>query len=284
MKPVSSAVSALVVTVLVSLPNAAVCETPAISGRVTDENGVPLSKARVHLVVPTRESDGREGASGYLIETGEGGSFSIPDGRANGPVEYRVERTGFLPALGVLEGDRTEIALRRAPLVTVRVVHRRVPIRSASILLLGAGETGLFLERKAGLAVPWDDPRAEQALISAPGFRHLVIPLPRFEGKAVDLGVVELSRGRVLSGRVTAYGRPVEGAEVSAPHELGREGSTAVTDALGRWEISGLSEEDPLEVIVEAPDHAYRAVRVGTENVVDIELKAFEELVSEVDE
>jgi hypothetical protein len=230
-----------------------------ISGRVFDEYGSPVPRARV-VAVREPGGPGGEGVAGPLDEDG---GFVV-ENVAPGGYTLAVAASGFLPGrrqgIVVAEGKDTEgveVVLRKGGAVEGRVVTADGrPVARAEVRVMPSQEAGNPWLAAFGLAeaTTGEDgsyrlegvaegtrsvsaersghPRAVLALEIRPGTNHLDF---------------QLTDGREVSGRVVdTAGRPVPGAAVSLFSTAGVWPATTAPD--GGFQISGV------------PDGAYRLV------------------------
>jgi hypothetical protein len=232
-----------------------VIERGRIAGIVVDPHGQPIDNARV-------VAETKDGKSTVSIRSDEDGHFDFGGVL---PGEYMVSaRRGpkreYPPSISVIAGDRhVRLVVPDGATLTGRVVAGGAPVPYFGVSVthepeLGAGSidgqrwsSGRFEARELP-AGSWG------VVIVAPGFAPKPVAVVALAaGQTVDLGDIELDRGRVVRGRVVNdLGMPMAGASVEiatsratyTPDTLRAlaEGTVvARTDLAGRFEITGLA-------------------------------------------
>ncbi|HVR96871.1 MAG TPA: carboxypeptidase-like regulatory domain-containing protein, partial [Thermoanaerobaculia bacterium] len=253
----------------------------AVTGRVVDAGGRPVSEAQIRIGGSGRSSGD---LTGLQLRSGPDGSFRVPRLQAGETYELRVRKEGFAPASAL-----TAAVPVRAPAAPVRIVLSP----GGAVFGRTVDENG---EPVAGATVelrPWEDPRrggvrndepaTGTATSGADGtfeVRHLpsgvFVLQARVDGFApgvlngievaagtprVDAGTVTLSPEAVVTGQVIdPRGAPIDGAMVwafpersrSFPSTLGPERRLPETGADGRFRIDGLPPGSRLRLSVHA--------------------------------
>ncbi len=232
--------------------------------------GNPLRDARVGIVV------NRDGVEDLLAgevsdEHGNVSLSGIPLGRQRLVITHasfrRVERVVDLVSLET----SIEVALERGGEIEVLVVdHDAHPLDGAKVnLLLDSKPVRSAVTDRNGLArLSGLDPAKYVVSVSAEHKRSAASPEIELADFALSKQRIQLEDGRVVAGRVVdEHGAGVGEANVGSSDESG---SVIVTDAEGRFELTGLGE-GPINVFADKPGFAPRQLRgiaTGVRNLV----------------
>jgi len=251
------------VTVVVQAPGFLPLRRPAAAGRVLElmlERGTLLAG---RVVDPRRRPvpGAAVGAGGDVeTEADAEGRFTVAVPAL--PITLAVRAPGHRPAEVRVSEPAAEVVVVLAPgeaLAGVLVGEQSLPIAAAELWLerwVPQGEwrgerRTLAPDPRGGFAAELPAPGRYRARFEAAGYRPLALPPAEVApGQVLDLGVLGLERGGVVSGRTIdgASGEPVGGAEIElAPHGTGfvthlvrGRSLRAVSAADGRFEVAGL--------------------------------------------
>ncbi|MBX3180224.1 MAG: carboxypeptidase regulatory-like domain-containing protein [Candidatus Hydrogenedentes bacterium] len=248
----------------------------AVSGRVTDRRGLPISGARVEANDPTSsimfsshtESDG----DGYFVlESREGKRFSAS-------VFHPAYSTVHLPRIEAGTKNLNVVMEGRGAIVG-RVVedHTGNPVTrfeaGAGVRFWDAtrGAENLFEDSEGRFELPSVEAGLAYVYVRADGFAPLQVRIPPLHSDETrDVGLLRMARGAALDGVVVDWtGVPVSGALVSVggpqshslqpamvrSSEVNGKACHAITDAEGRFSLESLS---PVlsEIVVERAGYA----------------------------
>jgi hypothetical protein len=224
-------------------------ESASLTGRVVDEQGHPVSGARVATaprdekkLIPQLMADFARGDISPLLDllpvgcvTGLDGTFSLKSGGIP-DMKVEISASGFIPATqDVQEGDRVEVVLH--PFHVLRVRGHVVDSQGGPLATFGVNEQRYY-EPSGRFSYERTEADAHahgQVKITAPG-RTAV--LRAVDGPDVDLGDIALDPGgKLLVVARDEAGRALAGVSVTtAPWS-----AEARTDAEGRCALSDLS-------------------------------------------
>lgn len=237
----------------------------AVAGRVTDESGVPVPGARVHL----------HAVSDTRAVTTKDGRFRLRRLEPARNAELEAEKVGFArarrPGLQLKAGASTlvpDLILRHGLRVVGTVVDPSgSPVAGVEVRAASEAEKAK-LDSRFGEPPPLPDAssdargRFELAGLD-PGEYRVVLWRDGFADRSVaGLGVkrdgpnqwapIVLTPGAAIDGLVTTGdGKPIEGAHVTAFLEPGRPRS-ANSDNQGRFHLEDLAPQHPAELWVSA--------------------------------
>jgi len=122
-------------------------------------------------------------------------------------------------------------------------------------------------------------PQKYQLSVRGPSFQTRAMDITVEPGKTLDVGTVNVVKGRILGGIVVADGQPVAGATVYAGRQLfgngtsssanfgpmGQGAKNATTDESGHFSLTGFSAGD-ISIVAEHPDVGrIKALRIPTD-------------------
>ena len=224
-----------------------------ISGRVVLADGTPVADAIVET--PT-------GIMPRQATTGSDGTFKI-SGVAPGSAmvtAFSSDRRLSSTAVPVTApANDITITMPRGARVEGRVFDRATqqPVTDFSLLLPTRGQSGVVRPESSfagGPAIHADDgryaldnvpPGTLQIMVNATGYVAATRgDIAVEDGKTVTGIDIALDRGANVSGRVTAAGAPVAGAQVHLAFQRTANFSNPTTDADGLYTMNGLAEGD----------------------------------------
>jgi len=265
----------------------------ALTGRVVDEAGEPVSGAEIRARA-SGETPGRPPYPADPVETGPNGVFRFAELTPALPYRLTARAEGFAPAeVDVPPLEHGTQAARSQPVVIGlergRTAYGTVvdesdePVPGARVALLGHAGTearkrflaGRRLAEKVQIFKDRTGQDGSFTIVDLPaGHLELVVQAEGFapyeepgvelvpEEPSKDLGRVELSPGLTLEGRVTdRHARPVVGAEVVELLRL-RQGRAKLavartrTDADGRFRLEHLTKDMVFDLHVRHPDYS----------------------------
>lgn len=237
-------------------------QVAAIEGIVVTTDGTPVPEARV-VAEPARSESTTEQIDHRLrgVESaiaGMDGRFRIaplPKGsylvRAIRPGAAH-DLLGMRTGIEVTTGTQARVVVDDlSKLIGKLVFDDGAPVTSFAVRL-GGGATRRFASTEGAFAID-DVPAGKQYLELSGAFATQPLTDVQIErGRVTDLGTIEVTRGRVILGRVVdRTGSPVAGAMVALARELRADGTSLVptpssrvmqvaTDVAGRFSIRGV--------------------------------------------
>lgn len=225
-----------------------------VSGQTVDEAGQPVPGARVSAIEASRslELDSLTAAPPHAANADEDGFFAI-SGLPSGTLHLFASRDGSQDLEQILYGKTpviVEAGTENVRLVVPSYGGVRGEIRyaddsgSPAVFELGSGNGALtkFSSRDGSFELTRVHSGRAALRVSGPDFAGRVIRGVEVKpGKVSDIGVIPVSRGRNVSGRVLdAKGDPVPLAEVYAGKRLIASGSGFTTT---NWGLAGTGDE-----------------------------------------
>ncbi|MCP3136924.1 carboxypeptidase regulatory-like domain-containing protein [Pyxidicoccus xibeiensis] len=195
----------------------------SVSGVVVDEHGRPVEAAEVRAYTLQQQPEDRDGHRPSTATTGPDGRFTV-DALVEGPCVLSASKNGYTfdePELG--KGQARPGVVTRAGAGDVRLVllyqgylRGRVvredgtPVSPFTINQLSFRDPGGAFE------LPMDNPGSMELRFDAPGLTRAVLDVKVPRGRDLDLGLVRLTRGRQVKGRVVdgVTSQPVARASV----------------------------------------------------------------------
>lgn len=230
-----------------------------LRGRVVDEEGTPVSGARVRVW--------GMGTTAPPVTTGPDGRFELTplfpgsyvvsagaEGYAGGGENVTVPESG--------EPEEVTLTLHRGGVVTGRVTGlsaaklEQVEVWSANRSWSVDGQGRFRLE-----GVPFGTQQVTAMVMPAGGSRSVTVEVPE-DGTPAEV-TIDFSQGATLTGRVTRGGEPLPGLVVTAAAVAEASGRTTVTGEDGGYRLEGL---DPGEYQVAVKDGSGQVL--GGEHVV----------------
>ena len=267
-----------------------------ISGRVVRPDGTPAADAMVEA--PT-------GVMPRSAQTAPDGTFKLI-GIASGPTVLTAHSSdGILsspPLTVTAPAKNVTLTIPRGARIEGRVLDRATqqPVTDFTVGLPTRSQRMVPAEPRAEKTIHADDgtyaidnvpPGAVDLVVRAPGYVSGTRgDITAEDGKTVTGVDIQLDRGATISGRVTAGGAPVAGADVRpasqrmAPmmsQQLPAAGAGATTDGDGFYKLDGIAEGDRLiEFHKQGFVTAQKPVEVkaGNDIHLDVELDPGKEL------
>jgi len=253
----------------------------AVSGTVMDEAARPVEGAEVKL------------SEDVIAKTDKNGGFRLllsPDPSARFVITHRdfLSMTLSLASLQKHEKLKAGIVLERGHVVAGRLIDETGRPIADAYGLLTLPEEGLYFEPRAQafsdaqghLRFSSLPPERYDLYVFARGFAPLLAaPVEvRGAGEVTELGVLRLSHGAVIEGRVVdQHDRPVVGATVEADsQEAGLQSTTVETGADGRFAMADFSRGSRIRLWASKQGYGngrFEGVEAPTQEPVTIKLK-----------
>ena len=258
----------------------------ATTFRVRDAQGTPVPGA---VVVPVLSGDRKRGVGTPLV-TGPDGTVTLPSNEKMFSLVVRVPGKGldWVDFFGT--PPPKEIRIAPATRLRVRFLDEAGgPVAGASVV------PAMLIRRnddESGVSFATLDPTALAALGAKTGpdggveieglpqgaeirldvrderFAHVEDAIPLARAAATEAKPIRLALGAVVAGRVLQDGKGVEGVKVAAQAQRAGGWSEGITDAQGRYRLTGLGA-GLYNVALDLPEGADRTARA----VADLLLK-----------